>query len=108
MKTRKLANTEVKETVAKTNDKGNKGRDEKYKDGGAGLSRTVKDRGAGPGKMVKGKGKSKGHNTKGNDGSRYYLLVDPRPGEAPRLQQQHISAVHRYRTFHSTQSQRDV
>ena len=33
--------------------------------------------------MVKGKGKSKGHNTKGNDGSRYYLLVDPRPGEAP-------------------------
>ena len=33
--------------------------------------------------MVKGKGKSKGHDTKGNDGSRYYLLVDPRPGEAP-------------------------
>ena len=29
------------------------------------------------------KGKSKGHDTKGNDGSRYYLLVDPRPGEAP-------------------------
>ena len=23
------------------------------------------------------------HDTKGNDGSRYYLLVDPRPGEAP-------------------------
>ena len=33
--------------------------------------------------VVKGKGKSKGHDTKGNDGSRYYLLVDPRPGEAP-------------------------
>ena len=29
------------------------------------------------------KGKSKGPNTKGNDGSPYYLLVDPRPGEAP-------------------------
>ena len=29
------------------------------------------------------KGKSKGHDTKGNDGSCYYLLVDPRPGEAP-------------------------
>ena len=42
-----------------------------------------KDVRAGPGKMVKGKGKSKGHDTKGNDGSRYYLLVDPRPGEAP-------------------------
>ena len=37
--------------------------------------------GAGPGEVVKGK--SKGHDTKGNDGSRYYLLVDPRPGEAP-------------------------
>ena len=33
--------------------------------------------------MVKGKGKSKGHDTKGNDGSRCYLLVNPRPGEAP-------------------------
>ena len=26
---------------------------------------------------------SKDHDTKGNDGSRSYLLVDPRPGEAP-------------------------
>ena len=32
---------------------------------------------------VKGKGKSKVHDTKGNDGSRSYLLVDPRLGEAP-------------------------
>ena len=47
MRTRKLANTEVKETIAKTNDKGNLGRDEKYKDGGAGLSKTVKDGGRG-------------------------------------------------------------
>ena len=42
-----------------------------------------KDGGAGPGEMVKGKGKSQDHNTKGDDGSRDYLLVDPRPGEAP-------------------------
>ena len=48
------------------------------------------------------KGKSKGHDTKGNDGSCYYLLVDPRPGEAPRLRQQHSSAVHRYRMFPGT------
>ena len=47
MKTRKLANTEVKETIAKTIDKGNLGRDEKYKDGEAGLSKTVKDGGQG-------------------------------------------------------------
>ena len=39
--------------------------------------------GAGPDEMVKGKGKSQGHDTKGDDGSRDYLLVDPRPGEAP-------------------------
>ena len=45
--TMKLADTEVVETVAKTIDKGNLGRDEKYKDGGAGLSKTVKDRGRG-------------------------------------------------------------
>ena len=37
--------------------------------------------GAGPAEVVKGK--SKGHDTKGNNGSHYYLLVDPRPGEAP-------------------------
>ena len=42
-----------------------------------------KDGGTGPGEMVKGKGKSQGYDTKGNDGSRNYLLVDPRPGEAP-------------------------
>ena len=30
-----------------------------------------------------GKGKNKDHDTKGNDNRRYYLLVDPRPGEAP-------------------------
>ena len=48
------------------------------------------------------------HDTKGNDGSCYYLLVDPRPGEAPRLRIRHISAVHRYRAFHCTLPQRDV
>jgi hypothetical protein len=37
-------------------------------------------RGARPDEAVKGKGKSKDHDTKGNDGDRYYLLVDPRPG----------------------------
>ena len=37
--TMKLADTEVKETIAKTIDKGNLGRDEKYKDGGVGLRR---------------------------------------------------------------------
>ena len=65
-----------------------------------------KDGGAGPGEMVKGKGKSQDHDTKGDDGSREYLLVDPRPGEAPRLRLQHISAGHRYRTFPSTHSRR--
>ena len=33
--TMKLADTEVKETIGKTIDKGNLGRDEKVKDGGA-------------------------------------------------------------------------
>ena len=107
MKTMKLANTEVKETIAKTNDKGNLGRDEKYKDRGAGLSKTVKDGGAGPGKTVKGKGASQGQDTGDIDGSSYYPLVSPRPEEAPRHRQQHISAVHRYRTFPSTPSRRD-
>ena len=69
MRTRKLANTEVKETIAKTNDKGNKGRDEKYKDGGAGLSKRVKDGGGGPGETVKGKGVSQGQDTEDIDGS---------------------------------------
>ena len=36
-----------------------------------------------------GKGESKVHDTKGNDDRRYYLLVDPRPGEAPRQGLQH-------------------
>ena len=38
-RTRKLANTKVKETTAKRNDKGNKGRGKKYKDGGRGRAR---------------------------------------------------------------------
>ena len=67
-----MANTKVKETTAKRNDKGNKGRGEKYKDGGAG-----------PGEMVKGKGVSQGQDTEDIDGSHYYPLVDPRPEEAP-------------------------
>ena len=44
--TMKLADTEVKETIGKTIDKGNLERDEKYKDGGAGLSKKVKGGGA--------------------------------------------------------------
>ena len=71
-RTRKLANTEVKETTAGRSNKGNKGRGEMYKDGGAG-----------PAEKVKGKGVSQGQDTEGNDGSRYYPLVDPRPEEAP-------------------------
>ena len=63
-----MANTKVKETTAKRNNKGNKGRGAKYKDGGAG-----------PGEMVKGKSVSQGQDTEGNDGSHYYPLVDPRP-----------------------------
>ena len=43
----------------------------------------------------------------GTDGSHNYLLVDPRPGEAPRIQQQHNSAEHRYRTFPSTTYRHD-
>ena len=58
MTTMKLADTEVKETIAETNIKGNLGRDGKYKDGGAGLCKTVKGGGAGPGETVKGKGAS--------------------------------------------------
>ena len=43
-----------------------------------------KDRGgAGPGEVEMAKGKSKGQDTRDNGGNRYYLLVDPRPGEAP-------------------------
>ena len=72
MKTMKLANTEVKETIAKTNDKGNLGRDEKGKDGGAG-----------PGEKVKGKGASQGQDTRDFDGSHHYPQVGPRPEEAP-------------------------
>ena len=54
-----------------------------YKDGGAGLSKTVKGRGAELGKTVKGKGSSRGQDT-GDIDSRYsYPLVDPRPEEAP-------------------------
>ena len=45
--TMRLADTEVKETIARTIDRGNLWRDEKYKDGGAGLSKTVKDGGRG-------------------------------------------------------------
>ena len=44
------------------------------------MSRDSNRRGARPDEAVKGKGKSKDHDTKGNDGDRYYLLVDLRPG----------------------------
>ena len=54
--TMKLADTEVKETIAKTIDKGNLGRDEKYKDGGAGLSKMVKDGGGRAGRDGEGRG----------------------------------------------------
>ena len=57
--TMKLADTEAVETIAKTIDKGNLGRDKKYKDGGAGFSKTVKDGRAGPGEtMIVGSGAS--------------------------------------------------
>ena len=81
----KLADTEVKETIAKgresgvmTNDQlkkiikgilGEEGRDMMYKDGGAGLSKTVKGRGAELGETVKGKGGSRGQDTGDIDGS---------------------------------------
>ena len=61
-----------KETIDKTIDKGNLGRDEKVKDGGAG-----------PGETVKGKGASQGQDTGDFDGSHHYPLVGPRPEEAP-------------------------
>ena len=38
-RTRKLANTKVKETTTRRNDKGNKGRGKKDKDGGRGRAR---------------------------------------------------------------------
>ena len=45
-----------------------------------------KDRGgAGPGEVKMAKGKSKSQDTRDNYGNRYYLLVNPRPGEGPRL-----------------------
>ena len=61
-----------KETIDKTIDKGNLGRDEKVKDGGAG-----------PGETVKGKGASQGQDTRDFDGSHHYPLGGPRPEEAP-------------------------
>ena len=81
--TMKLADREVKETIAKMIDKKNVGRDEKYKDRGVGLNKTVKDRGAGPGETVKGKGANQGQDTGDIDGSHYYPLVGPRPEDAP-------------------------
>ena len=80
--TMKLADTEVKETIAETNMKGNLGRDGKYKDGGAGLRKTVKSGGAGPGETVKGKGASRGQDTWVTDSSHSDPLVRARDGTA--------------------------
>ena len=88
MKKTKLADTEVKETIAKvqesgvmTNDQmqtiirgilGEEGRDRMYKDEGAGLRKTVKGRGAKLGETVKGKGASRGLDTGDINGSYSY------------------------------------
>ena len=68
----KLADTEVKETIAKMIIKGSFGeerRDRMHKDEGAGLSGTVKGGGAGLGETVKGKGARQGQDTKDIDGT---------------------------------------
>ena len=112
----KLADTKVKETIAKvresgvmTNDQlqtiikgilGEEGRDGMYKDEGAGLSKTVKGGGAGLGETVKGKGASRGQDTGDIGGSYSYPLVDPRPEEAPRQRLRHNRTECRYKEFH--------
>ena len=59
--TMKLADREVKETIAKMIDKKNVGRDEKYKDRGVGLNKTVKDGGAGRDGEGQGREPGPGH-----------------------------------------------
>ena len=53
-----------------------------------------------------GKGESKVHDTKGDDDRRYYLLVDPRPGEAP--DNDYSTTVQSTGTGRSTAHSRDV
>ena len=94
----KMADTEVKETIAKaqesgvmTNDQlqtiikgilGGEGRDGMYKDEGAGLSGMVKGGGAGLDDTVKGEGAGRGQGTRDIDASYSYPLVDSRLEEA--------------------------
>ena len=94
----KLADTEVKETIAKVRESGvmtnnqlkkiikgilvEEGRDRMYKDEGAGLSKTVKGGGARLGETVKGKGARQGQDTGDINASYSYPLVDPRLEEA--------------------------
>ena len=62
---------------------GEDGRDEMYKDEGAGLSGMVEGKGTGLGDAVKGEGVRPGQDTRDIDASYSYPLVDPRPEEAP-------------------------
>ena len=105
--TMKLADTEVKETIAKTIIKGNLGRDGKYKDGGAGFSKTVKGGGGGAGQDSEGQGREPRPGHRGHQ--RQPLLPSGRSqtGGGPRHRRQHNSAVHRCRAFPSTPSRRD-
>ena len=62
---------------------GEDGRDEMYKDEGAGLSGMVEGKGTGLGDAVKGEGVRPGQDTRDINASYSYPLVDPRPEEAP-------------------------
>ena len=54
-----------------------------YKEEGAGLSGMVEGKGTGLGDAVKGEGVRTGQDTRDIDASYSYPLVDPRPEEAP-------------------------
>ena len=62
---------------------GEDGRDEMYKDEGAGLSGMVEGGGAGLGDAVKGEGVRRGQDTGDINATYSYPLVGPRPEEAP-------------------------
>ena len=105
----KAADTKGRETNGKRRESDGKARGQTKKIIKGILGETGKDRmyeEKGEGRRKKGPAGQDKTKTEdkpaGPDGSHHYLLVDPRPGEAPRLRQQRISAVHRYRTFPST------
>ena len=94
-----MTDTKVKEMIAKVQEyggamtsdqlqmviegiQGEDGRDEMYKDEGAGLSGMVEGKGTGLGDAVKGEGVRRGQDTGDIDASYSYPLVDPRLEES--------------------------